>query len=166
MSQTQANAYLRNKVFTANPAELRLMLFDGAIKFCRQAEDAIARSHWEGMYTALVRAQSILMELNTSLKHEESPELCSRLGALYIYMYRRLVDANLEREIEPVREVLRLLDYERQTWLMLMSRLTGGEEAPDAKAWAGSPTGPIGRIGPEGAGAGGSAAPGRLSVEG
>lgn len=137
------------------------MLFDGAIKFCRQAEDAIGKSDWEAMYKGLVRAQKIIMELNTSLKHDESPELCTRLGALYIYMYRRLVDANLEREVEPVREVLRLLDYERETWQMLMAKLVNGEEVDESDRDVPVP-GPIGRIGPDSAKPG----PGRLSVEG
>jgi flagellar protein FliS len=154
-AQANANAYLRNRVLGANPLQLRLMLFDGAIKFCRQAVDAIGREDWEGMYTGLIKAQKIVMELNTSLKHDQSPDLCARLAALYTYIYRRLVDANLERDETPVNESIGLLEYERETWQMLMEKSAQGdpEPAPDhpiaTPGTPQSPTNPVGRIGPD-----------------
>jgi flagellar protein FliS len=155
MTQTQVNPYLRTKVLTAGPLELRLMLFDGAIKFCRQAADAIGRSDWEGMYNGLVRAQKIVMELSTSLDHDEAPELCSRMAALYTYIYRRLIDANLERDDAPVHESIRLLEYERETWQMLMRQVNSGSEATVPN--------PVGRIGPD---EGEKPSAGSLSIEG
>jgi len=127
------------------------MLFDGAIKFCRQAVDAIGREDWEGMYNALVRAQKIVIELNTSLDHEVDPELCGKLASLYNYIYRRLVDANLERDDSPVHESIGLLEYERETWQMVIRKTesedgSGGAAAEAAAQPAGNP---IGRIAPE-----------------
>jgi flagellar protein FliS len=154
MNQPNVNPYLRTKVMTASPEQLRLMLYDGAIKFCRQAHDAVGRHDLEGMYNALIRAQKIVMELNTSLDHDVDPDLCTRLGALYMYMYRRLVDANLERDNTPITEVIDLLEYERETWLMVMKKVQEEQDVPNVPAAAAQrdPDEPIGRIGPDGAG--------------
>ncbi len=117
------NPYLKTKVMTANPEELRLMLFEGAIKFCRQALDAIGKADCEKMYNAILRAQKIIIELSNALKHDEAPDLCDKLAALYNFMYRRLVDANISRDADIINEVIRLLEYERETWLMVMGKI-------------------------------------------
>ncbi len=144
-SPNPANPYLRSKVLTASPEELRLMLYDGAIKFCRQAVDAIGKGDWESMHNALIRAQKIVLEFNTSLDHEQAPELCDKMAALYNYIYRRLVDANLERDAAAANESIGLLEYERESWLMLIKKLKG-EHADGEPAPAEAPN-PVGRIG-------------------
>lgn len=117
------NPYLRTQILTASPEELRLMLYDGAIKFCRQAQHALTQQKYEEAYHSLLRAQKIVLELSNSLKHDVMPELCSKLAALYTFIYRKLVDANTTREVEPINEAIKLLNYERDTWQMLMGQL-------------------------------------------
>ncbi len=146
------NPYLKTKVLTASPQELRLMLYEGAIKFCRQAHHAIGQSDWEGMFNGLQRAQKIVLELGNSLKHDVDPELTEKLAALYSYIYRRLVDANMERDASPVEECIELLEYQKHTWQMVMAKFNeeNGEPAPQADAAkppAEAPN-PIGRIDP------------------
>ncbi len=140
MSQEKkaANPYLKTKIMTASPQELRLMLYEGAIKFCHQAKNSLAEENFEESYNALMRAQKIVLELSTSLKHEAAPQLCEKLGALYTYIYRLLVDANIGRKAKPIDEALELLQYERQTWQMLMEKLAaeGGPAASSAQAGA------------------------------
>lgn len=121
---TPPNPYLKTRIMTASPSELRLMLYEGAIRFCRQAEQAMAERQIEAAYNALMRAQKIVLELSTSLNHGVAPELCGKLSALYTFIYKRLVDANLHRDREAVLESIRLLEYEKETWQMLMKRLT------------------------------------------
>ena len=123
MNQPAVNPYLRTKVLTASPEELRLMLYDGALKFCRQGRAAVEADKFEDSYNNLSRAQKIVLELSTSLKHSVEPELCGRLSALYTYIYRRLIDANMNRDVEAIDEAIKLLDYERETWQMLMNKL-------------------------------------------
>lgn len=130
------------------------MLYDGGIKFCRQAVAAIEKSDWEAMYNALIRAQKIVLELQNALKPEYQPDLCDKLNALYTYMYRRLVDGNLERDTTPVNEVINLLSYERESWAMLMKKLAAGEVDSDTPAET-KPTeqaNPVAKIGPNGYG--------------
>lgn len=127
-----ANPYLRTKILTASPEELRLMLYEGAIRFCGQGREAIVKKDWEASYSALVRAQKIVLELSTSLNHGVAPELCEKLGALYTYIYRRLIDANIQHDLAALDEAVRLLDYEKKTWEMLMARISGNEVAEPA----------------------------------
>ena len=122
MAAPATNPYLRTKILTASPQELRLMLYDGALKFCRQARPALEEKRFEDSYNNLMRAQRIVMELSNSLNHQVNPELCDRLAALYTYLYRRLVEANIERDVAIVDDVIEVLEYERETWQLLMQR--------------------------------------------
>lgn len=123
MSQSKVNPYLKTKIMTASPEELRLMLYDGAIRFVKQAVAAIHEEKYEDSYNSLMRAQKIVLELSTSLNHDMQPELCEKLSALYTYIYRLLVDSNVQREAGPAQEALKLLEYEKETWQMLMKKL-------------------------------------------
>ncbi len=123
MSPLEPNAYLRTKVMTASPAELRLMLFDGAIKFARQGRTGLAENDFEAAYTGVTSCQEIVLELINSLRPEHDPDLCEKLTALYVFMYNRLLEASSQRKAALVDEVIKLLEYERETWVMLMSRL-------------------------------------------
>lgn len=134
MTTDTTNAYLRNKVLSASPAELRLMLIDGAIRFSRVGREGLASRNYEQSYTGLLNAKNILMELVTSLRDEIDPDLCAKLRGLYMYMYRRLVDANLEKNPAVVDEIINLLEFERETWVMLMERLVKEGAATPAPA--------------------------------
>jgi flagellar secretion chaperone FliS len=131
MSQKPVNPYLKTKIMTASPEELRLMLYDGALKFCRQAKAALEKKSYEDSYNNLMRAQKIVLELSTSLNHDADPQLCQRLSALYTYVYRLLVDANMKRETPIVDEAIKLIEYERETWQMLMKKLAGEGKPTD-----------------------------------
>lgn len=123
MAINQTNPYLKTKILTATPEELRLMLYEGAIKFCNQAVTALEEQNYDNSYSTLMRAQRIVMELSSSLNHKQAPELCERLSALYTYIYRRLIDANFSHDIAAVHEAIKLLEFEKQTWKLLMNRL-------------------------------------------
>lgn len=123
MSTTNSNAYLRTKVLTASPAELRLMLFDGAIKFAQQAAQGLKEEDYEKAFNGFTRAQDIVMELINSLRPERDHELCEKLTALYTFIYGRLVTASTQRDVSVAEEAIALLRYERETWGMVIERL-------------------------------------------
>jgi flagellar protein FliS len=122
MTKPAPNPYLRTKIMTASPEELRLMLYEGCLKFTRQAKAALEldKPDYEAVYENFARAKKIVLELSTSLNHQAAPELCEKLSAVYTWVYRLLVDANMDRDISKIDEAIRLLDYERDTWLLLM----------------------------------------------
>ena len=128
-----ASNYLRTKVMTATPEQLQMMLYDGAIRFCEQARVAIREKNFEQSYNLITRVQKIVMEMNCSLKHDVSPDLCARLAALYNFAYRKLIEANVEHKLESLDEALDVLRYQRKTWAMLMEQLGKQKAAAVAK---------------------------------
>ncbi len=132
MTTPEPNAYLKTKVLTASPTELRLLLFEGAIKFAEQARVGLENKDHERAYNGISQCQDVLMELINSLNHEIDPVLCNRLSGLYTFMFTRLMEASSEQDVAKVEEVLQLLHFERETWQMLMDKLARentGEEA-------------------------------------
>jgi flagellar secretion chaperone FliS len=118
-----AQNYLRTKIFTATPEQLQLMLYDGAIRFGEQARAALEQKNYEQSYSMISRVQRIITELNSSLRHDISPELCGKMASLYNYIYRRLVEANIDHTVASLDEALKLLRYQRETWTMLLDQL-------------------------------------------
>jgi flagellar protein FliS len=124
MNPQAAQNYLRTKVLTATQEQLQLMLFDGAIRFGEQARIALQNKNYEQSFRLLNHTQKIINELRISLKHDIAPELCGNLTSLYNFAHRRLVEANIEHRVELVDEALRVLKFQRQTWVMLMEKLS------------------------------------------
>lgn len=120
---TTANAYLRTKVLTAPPEQLRLMLLDGAIRFANQGREALGRKDFEGIYLGISQCRAIVFELMTTIGPDAEPELAQRVRALYTYMYTRLLEASTERNPTKLDEVIELLAFERQTWAMFLDKL-------------------------------------------
>ncbi len=124
MTTPPSNAYLKTRVLTADPAELRMMLIEGAIKFAEQGKAGLVSGDYEQAYNGISQCQSIIMELINSLVPEQNPELCQRLSGLYTFLYTRLMLANGEKDVAKVDEVLELLRFEHETWQMLIDKLT------------------------------------------
>ncbi|WP_145446138.1 flagellar export chaperone FliS [Mucisphaera calidilacus] len=123
--QQGPNPYLRTKVMTASREELRLMLYDGCLRFCHQAKAGLDAENFEQSYENLLKAQKIVLELSTSLNRDAAPEICDKLTALYNYVFKLLVDASMKRDGEKVDEAIRLISYERETWQLLIEKNNG-----------------------------------------
>ena len=123
-----ANPYLRNQVMSARPEQLRLMLFDGAIRFLAAARKGLEQKNYDVSYTNISKAQKIVLELTNSLNREVMPEVTEKLSALYTYVYRLLIDASTRRDTEPLDEAVKLIRYERETWAMLIEK--AGDKQP------------------------------------
>lgn len=123
MNKNAAQNYLRTKIFTATPEQLQLMLYDGAIRFTEQGKAALEQKNYEQVYNSLSRATKIISELSAGLKHELAPELCGKLAGLYSFVYRKLVEANIEHKAQSLDEALSILRYQRETWVLLLDQL-------------------------------------------
>jgi len=123
MNPQGAQNYLRTKVFTATPEQLQLMLYDGALRFGEQGRLALEQKNYEQSYNMISRVQKIITEMHASLKPTVAPELCQKMSALYNYIYRKLVEANLDHTIAALDEAMGILRYQRETWVMLMEQL-------------------------------------------
>lgn len=110
------NPYLKNQIETSSPEQILILLYDGAIKFLNQAKIGIQNKDIELTHNNLIKAQNIISELRDTLDMEIGGELANNLYSLYNYFNRRLVQANIKKEIEPLNEVLEHLKGLRDTW--------------------------------------------------
>lgn len=129
---TEANAYLRTQVLTASPQQLRLMLLDGSIRFLQQAIDGLGNKDYEASYNGITQARAIVLELATSVSADVDRELAERVRSVYMYLYRELIDASLNRSLPRLEKAADLLRYERETWAMLMEKVASERVANTA----------------------------------
>lgn len=136
MTNSTANAYLTTKVMSASPAELRLMLLDGAIKFARQGLEGLTTKQYEISYTGICQCRNIVLELLQGIRQGDDPELAEKVRSVYSFLYAELVEIGISREPTRMERVIGLLEYERETWAMLMSKLAderGAKAQPDGE---------------------------------
>lgn len=119
IAQQGYNAYANNKILTASPAELILMLYDGAIKFCNIAIVGIEQKDIEKAHANIIKVQNIISEFRASLnpKYEVSKDFEN----VYVYLAQRLVEANIKKDAEILEEVLKHLRTMRDTWKEVMA---------------------------------------------
>ncbi|MDQ7725579.1 flagellar export chaperone FliS [Bacillus halotolerans] len=111
-------AYQQNSVNTATPGELTLMLYNGCLKFIKLASQAIENNDMERKNENLIKAQNIIQELNGTLNR--NIELSGSMGAMYDYMYRRLVEANIKNDTSMLAEVEDYITDFRDAWKQAM----------------------------------------------
>ena len=116
-------AYLRSKVMTAPPEELRLMLLDGALRFAHQARNGLETKNFEMTYSGFSQCRAIIVELMTSMNEAANPELTDKVKSLYAFFFSELIAASHDKDIERLDKVIGLLGYERETWALLMDKL-------------------------------------------
>ena len=109
-------AYKQAQVNTEDQGTLILMLYDGAIRFCRGALHKMEKKDLESVHNNLVKAKDIVAELLGSLDTESAGEVGSNLKQLYLFMYNRLIDANVQKDMDKVKEVEELLVEMREGW--------------------------------------------------
>ena len=108
--------YQDMKVQTASPAQIMIMLYDGAIRFSLQAKKKIEEKDFEGKGVFISKTQAIIDELMNSLDFTIAPDLCTNLQKLYIYINERLTHANIQLDPEAMDEVIQLLNTLRDGW--------------------------------------------------
>ena len=118
MNNNMANAYQRNAIMTATPAELTQMLYEGAIKFCNIAIVAIEKKDIEKANANIKKAQAIINELRVTLDHKYS--VWEDFERVYDYIARRLLEANLQKDIEIIEDALKYIREMRDAWKEVM----------------------------------------------
>ena len=124
--------YKQVQVNTASPGKLILMLYQGAISALKKAVDLLDKKDFEGKGECLIKAQDIIMELNMALDMGAG-QIASSLRQLYVYIYRRLVDANMNLDQEAIRETIGLLERLYGAWEVAVQETEAGPQA-DAQA--------------------------------
>ncbi len=121
--------YKKTQVDTADQGKLIVMLYDGAIKFINKAIELIPQKKIEDVHVNIVKAQDIISELMTSL-NMDAGDISNRLLSIYMYINRRLIDANISKKAEPLYEVKKHLTELRDAW-EIAGRNTKNSEIPE-----------------------------------
>ena len=122
-NQNIAQEYNRNKILTASPAELTLMLYEGAIKFCNIALIAIEKNDYEKAHINIKKAENIITEFKITLNHKYP--VSNVFENIYNYIYSLLVDANIKKDPEILNQALDQIRGMRDTWKEVMNRTKG-----------------------------------------
>ena len=112
--------YTTNKIMTATPAEVTLMLYEGAIKFCNIAITAIEQKDIQKAHTNIMKAQRIIEEFRNTLDRKYS--VAEDFDRIYVYLLQRLFEANMKKDKEILEEVNMHLRSVRDTWKEVMKR--------------------------------------------
>ncbi len=110
--------YQKNKILTASPAQLTLMLYDGAIKFCNLAIMAIEENDIQKAHNNIKKVERIIEEFRATLNFKYP--VAQDFDNVYKYLYDRLVEANFHKDKEILEEVLEHLRTMRATWEEVM----------------------------------------------
>lgn len=123
MAINAAQAYRNNSIKTASPAELTLMLYDGAVKFENIALAAIEEKNIEKAHENIRKAENIIKELRGTLDHKYP--VWEDFDRVYAYIYQQLVQANIYKEKEPLEEALNRTREMRDTWKEVIKTAKG-----------------------------------------
>lgn len=118
MINNAANAYKSNAINTASPAELTLMLYEGAIKFCNIALGAMEKNDIMKTSENIIKAEKIIMEFRSTLDFKYP--VAKEFERVYDYIYRRLIDANIKKDPEILTDALKYIREMRDTWKEVM----------------------------------------------
>ena len=109
-------AYQQTAIGTQSKGRLIVMLYDGAIKFMKLAVKELEEGNYAAKGQYIGRAQDIINELNAVLDMEAGGEVSQNLRRLYLFMSRRLNEANGKCDPEMIREVITLMEELNQSW--------------------------------------------------
>lgn len=129
MSAAYMNQYFENQVNTASPEQLLIMLYNGAIRFVGEAEEAMANKKIAYRGERISKAIAILSELSATLDHEIGGEIAANLESLYDYMIRTLLAANIQDDASKLVEVREMLSGMRDTWLDAIDKVRSEQAA-------------------------------------
>jgi flagellar protein FliS len=109
--------YKQTEINTANQGTLIVMLYDGAIKFLNIALENLASTKtYDVVNTNILKTQDILTELMLSINLNDKNDIAQNLFSLYMYFKKRLLEANIQKDPEIIREVIKLLRELREAW--------------------------------------------------
>lgn len=115
MNSYAYQAYRNTQVATASQGTLILMLFDGAIKFAKQAVRCIEQSDFADANEKLLRSQDIMSELMSSLDMDVG-EISDNLYQLYSFIVQLLIKANVDKDTKVINQAVDLLRELRDMW--------------------------------------------------
>jgi len=110
------SAYQQTAIETESNGRIIVKLYDGAIRFLRQALEAIKAGDFERKGNLIIKARNIVLELSAALDMEAGGEISQNLRSLYNFILQRLTIANIKCEPNTIKEVIDLLANLNESW--------------------------------------------------
>ena len=121
-------AYSKTDVNTSDQLTLIIMLYDGLLRFLKKAMVKIEENDVEAAHNYFVRSKDIVNELLSTLHAEKGGDIGNNLRELYLYMFRRIVEANLKKDIEITKDVYQVAKTLHEGWIQLKSHQQNKEK--------------------------------------
>ena len=114
--------YKQAQALTVTPGQGIILLYEGTLRFLRRARMSLEDKNLEATHNAIIRAQDILLELDATLDLNGGA-VAVNLHRIYEYCVRRLIEANLNKVVEPVSEVVTLLEELLESWRVAVAEI-------------------------------------------
>ncbi|MDX8044636.1 flagellar export chaperone FliS [Gracilibacillus sp. S3-1-1] len=114
MAYQQYQAYQNNSVNTATPAELTLMLYNGCLKFIKQAKKAMEDNNYQRKNEMIQKTQNIIRELMVTL--DQDAPITKQVMPLYDFVYHALTQANVKNDSDQLEQAREIMEDFRNTW--------------------------------------------------
>jgi flagellar protein FliS len=121
------------KVTTASPGQILVMLYDGLLRFLKEAQTAMSAKDRKKAGERISRAHAILAYLLGTLDTTHAPDLCKNLQAVYVFCMQRLLSANIQQDVEKLAEVVRVLTPLREAWTTAVAEVASKASAERAR---------------------------------
>ncbi|MBL7134490.1 MAG: flagellar export chaperone FliS [Phycisphaerae bacterium] len=119
-------AYQENRVTTQTPGRVVTMLYEGAVKFLKQAVRELEAGQFIEKGKSISRAVDIIQELDVTLNMEAGGEIAQNLRQLYAFMQEHLFQANMRKDADMIRQTIKLLEELNEGWKAVATGKTGG----------------------------------------
>ena len=114
-------AYHENAIATQSRGRLIVLLYDGAVKFLKQAIAEIEKKDWGAKGRFITKALAVIDELDACLDMEGGGEVAASLRSLYVFARHHLTEANIHRDPQRIREVITILEELNEGWKAIAS---------------------------------------------
>jgi flagellar protein FliS len=118
MHEESIHHYRETQIKTASKGKLIVMLYDGVIRFLDSAIDAIPKKKYDVANNSIVKAQDIISELILALDMDAG-DFSNNLLSIYSFLNTKLIDANMKKDVEPLKFVQRMISELREAWIQI-----------------------------------------------
>ena len=111
-----SSIYKETSINTSSPVKLVAMLYEGALRFVKQARECTLHKDMVGKSVAVDRAVAIIQHLQGTLDFDKGGDLTFNLDRLYTYINSRIFDGSVKLDLRAFDEAIRLLTTLHSAW--------------------------------------------------
>ena len=108
--------YTQGNIATEDPQKLIILLYDGIIRFLNLAKVDIENKDYMAANYHFIKARSIITELLSALDLEKGGEIAKNLYALYWFLFEKIVEANMKKDIDTIDEIMPVIKTLKSAW--------------------------------------------------